>query len=905
MKASSKSTACAHWALPAMCLLASLPLTASAGPDLAYQKLFGKWALTPTSYYLGGEYNGLAASPKWIVAGAVNAKERGTSEGAVQVFNATTGAFVRKLLPPGPTPTSQEFGSAVAIWGDLALVGARGFGSSTGRAYLYNLASGALLKTLTASDGAAGDGFGLSVALNGQVAVIGAARDDSHRGSIYLFGVATGAELGKIQASDGVAGVDAYFGGSLAMEGNMIAVGAQSANANKGAVYFYDAITQSELFKYQPGSWVAEDYYGHTVAMQMGRVVIAGATKAWRYDLATGAEGILTPSGGLSATEGIGVAVDGPLIAVGDDRANASAGKVHLFDSSDGTFLQTLPPPNSDASFQGFGTGVALSGNTLVASAPYDTTQATDGGCLHLIRPLIRPMEYGRVLGKRDFAPGVPDISYGAIGDVFVNPSGAIAFSSTLTGTSSNRGRDFGAFTDIVVPGTQALLFKSRQSYAGGVVFGKSSMISANGADLVAGLCTLTGAGVNALNNQLFWTKTTAPGVAGLRSGDEIGSTSLAGTRLRAVQELATSNQLAQKQLAAIFTLRSGSTAVTAASDSALYAAKAGLSEEAVREGDATPIGFPIGSVLGQIAPRVAYNYSQQVFSTALAGTGITTANNAAVFKRAMLGTPVAVAQKGDTAVDGSGAAITGASYSAFIGESANGDNGAAYRATLSGTAVTSATNEGVWVLDGTPSRRLALRKGQLLGTPAGVKIARIVSFWSMGNGTVANNQLLALVRLLGTGVNSANDQALVLWQHDGSLNVLMREGDPAPGCAGARIGVISRIDADAWSGSYTVLVTLAGAPSSTNLALYTGDVSRGNATNLSPLRRPFLRVRKGQLFENQPGKVKSVSLPTANVTPGGAGGTGRGRCISYNGDFVFVAEFDNGARQIMEGAVD
>jgi hypothetical protein len=198
--------------------------------------------------------------------------------------------------------------------------------------------------------------------------------------------------------------------------------------------------------------------------------------------------------------------------------------------------------------------------------------------------------------------------------------------------------------------------------------------------------------------------------------------------------------------------------------------------------------------------------------------------------------------------------------------------------------------------------RQLVLRKGQDLGTAFGVKISRILSFWSTGDGVVNSDQVIALVTLSGPGVNKSNDQALLLYQTEGSLFVLMREGELANGCPGARIGVINRVDVSPYSGGYAVIATLTGAPTGTELALFTGNVSQGNASALAPLRRPFLRLRKGQLYDNQPGKVRSFGLPTSNVTPSGAGGTGRGRSIATAGGFAFIVEFDNGVRQIMKG---
>lgn len=94
------------------------------------------------------------------------------------------------------------------------------------------------------------------------------------------------------------------------------------------------------------------------------------------------------------------------------------------------------------------------------------------------------------------------------------------------------------------------------------------------------------------------------------------------------------------------------------------------------------------------------------------------------------------------------------------------------------------------------------------------------------------------------------------------------------------------------------VLATLAGVAAGTEQALFIGFTSTDYAGRI----HPSLYLRKGWTFDNQPGKVRSISLPTTNIPPSGVGCTGRGRSISWDGDFAITVEFDNGARQIMKG---
>ena len=89
-----------------------------------------------------------------------------------------------------------EFGSSVAVSGDLAIVGALwndDLGSQSGSAYVFDVTTGQELFEITASDGDVDDRFGVSVAISGDKAVAGAYFDDdlgSKSGSAYVFGSA-------------------------------------------------------------------------------------------------------------------------------------------------------------------------------------------------------------------------------------------------------------------------------------------------------------------------------------------------------------------------------------------------------------------------------------------------------------------------------------------------------------------------------------------------------------------------------------------------------------------------------------------------------------------------------------------------------------------------------------------
>jgi hypothetical protein len=122
-----------------------------------------------------------------------------------------------------------------------------------GAAYIYSRNAGGpdnwgLVKKLSASDGAFGDGFGFSVSLSADHAIIGAPGKGGEimgLGAVYVFqrdlgGLDNWGEAGKIVPVD--ANETCWFGYSTAISGDRFAVGApfkRGGQAHGGAVYLF------------------------------------------------------------------------------------------------------------------------------------------------------------------------------------------------------------------------------------------------------------------------------------------------------------------------------------------------------------------------------------------------------------------------------------------------------------------------------------------------------------------------------------------------------------------------------------------------------------------------------------------------------------------------------------------
>lgn len=219
----------------------------------------------------------------------------GADAGAAYVFvRSGTSWSEQQKLTASDGAAGDEFGVAgVAVSGDTILVGGWGHThgggpSNAGAAYIYTRAGTAWSERteLRASDGATEDNFGWAVALDGDTALVGARQDTDplalFAGSAYVFGGAgaSWSEQAKFTAADlGAHSVLALFGHRVALRGDLAVVGAvftdHTSGSGDGAAYVFErngtSWTQTQLVHSDGGvgdefAWsVATD--GSTVAI--------------------------------------------------------------------------------------------------------------------------------------------------------------------------------------------------------------------------------------------------------------------------------------------------------------------------------------------------------------------------------------------------------------------------------------------------------------------------------------------------------------------------------------------------------------------------------------------------------------------------------------------------------------
>jgi len=352
------------------------------------------WGLVIQLNVLDGNNNddfgsSIAISGQYVIIGAPGNDDSGTDAGSAYIYACNQGGndhwgLVTTLLPEATTDRS-KFGSAVAISGDNAVVGAPNDDDNdtdAGAIYIYTRNHGGtdkwgLVEKLYAEDSIFIDGnpdnFGASVAIDGDYAIIGTPGADDgsiDSGVAYVFyrhqeGNNNWGQQAKLAASDG----DAYyhFAEAVSISGSTALVGsAVDNNANgsqAGAAYFFyrdlgGSNNWGEQRKVSADSGNKNDHFGGAVDI-CNNYAIIGSPRDDDQGFQAGAAYILGRNEGgndrwgeiqkLTASDGESpaffgktVAIDGGYNAViGTPDRNKNTGAAYVFDHSGNT--STIP----------------------------------------------------------------------------------------------------------------------------------------------------------------------------------------------------------------------------------------------------------------------------------------------------------------------------------------------------------------------------------------------------------------------------------------------------------------------------------------------------------------------------------------------------------------------------------
>ncbi|MFO0981519.1 MAG: FG-GAP repeat protein [Planctomycetota bacterium] len=342
--------------------------------------------------------------------------------GGLAVASASAQCLEKQKLVPANSAGDDRFGYAMAVDGDVAVIGAyeddTAGGSDAGSAYVYRYNGTQWVEDqqLIPSNGLAGDRFGVSVAIHGDVIVVGAYQDDTSAGGeagsayVFRFNGAQWVEEDQLAASDGAA--DDEFGRSVAVFGDYIAVGAHLDNLtganDAGSVYIYKysgaILLWEEQQKLTASDFAASDGFGYAVALLDDTLLAVGAPNdntgagadtgsvyLFRRTATWGETQKLTASDAAASDHlGISLALDGDLLVAGaytDDHGATDQGAAYVFRDNGTQYVEEKKLIAADAAASDdFGRSVSVLGNLILVGAELDDEVSNDCGSAYLFR---------------------------------------------------------------------------------------------------------------------------------------------------------------------------------------------------------------------------------------------------------------------------------------------------------------------------------------------------------------------------------------------------------------------------------------------------------------------------------------------------------------------------------------
>ncbi len=348
-------------------------------------------------------------------AHAATTWERCQDAGAAYIFTRSGGVWTLQQRLTADVPASNDrFGSAVDISGDTAIVGAPSHFSSgrTGVAVVFTRTAGVWVQSqeLTGTDVFDDNNFGQAVAVDGDTALVasmGHGTPGNAAGAVFAFTRSAGM-FGTPQILTGTDVVNAeYFGTSIALDGDTAVVGAFRHNHNysgypagpgSGGAFVFtrtaDVWSQSQELTVtathypDPVDYLnSGDGFGSAVALSDDTAMV-GARSHYVLGQPMGAAYVYTRNGGewtqqqrLKPSDGAGndyfgrsLALDGDAALIGSPLHNhtttSQSGACYLFLRSGGVWAQgaEFTPVGVLANDQ-FGSAVALSSDSALLGA--------------------------------------------------------------------------------------------------------------------------------------------------------------------------------------------------------------------------------------------------------------------------------------------------------------------------------------------------------------------------------------------------------------------------------------------------------------------------------------------------------------------------------------------------------
>jgi hypothetical protein len=360
-------------------------------------------------------------------------------------------------------------------------------------------------------------------------------------------------------------------------------------------------------------------------------------------------------------------------------------------------------------------------------------------------------------------APGLPvGLTFSAFNGFTMNASGRVGLFATIAGPGVTVTNNQGIWWD--VPGSLQLVMRLGDSAPGQGAFAYSSTTTPNLSD--SGLLTYVASIRPPVGGSVESAWTISP--TSPASAFALGFTQVPGVEAGTQWSGFNAPQINQSGTIAFRAILTGTTP-----GNSHWVGSSGSLVPVARETLPTGVlpGVNFAGLFNEYRLNSAGVY---VFRSSLAGAGVTTSNNQALWLRSPSGVLTLVARTGDQAA----ALPSGVTISDIIGEPELDRSGRlAYRASLAGPGIDSTNNNAIFIFDNGTTTVLARRGDSAPGLPADVLLDGSFQLTFGGGGSIALR-----AQLRGAGVSSSNNSAIWKRVGNGPFTLLAREGSAAPG---------------------------------------------------------------------------------------------------------------------------
>lgn len=302
-----------------------------------------------------------------MLVGAPGDSDPGAQAGEAYLYDFVGNAWQESILSASDAAAGDAFGTSVGLDGGVAIVGAPGadvLGADDGAAYVFRFNGSTWVQEqkLFAAVGNPSDQFGSAVAVCGDVAVVGAPSRGRGRAYVFTFNGSTWVESQIVAPAVSTPG--AGFAASLDIDGDLIVGGApfySLTSRGRATVFRFNGtsfVEEADLFS---SDLQDQDQFGNSVGVSGDAIVVgavgaddsgvdSGAAYVFRFDgTAWQQEVELRPLNTAPDVQfGTAVGVHGDVAIVGSTGRNNGRGNAYLFRKRGANWLEERKLKASD-----------------------------------------------------------------------------------------------------------------------------------------------------------------------------------------------------------------------------------------------------------------------------------------------------------------------------------------------------------------------------------------------------------------------------------------------------------------------------------------------------------------------------------------------------------------------------